>query len=360
MFLREQTRPVHLRNITIGGSSHVIIQSMTTTPTADIGATLGQIDRLVRAGCEVVRVSVPDDASADALPHIVRRSPIPVVADIHFSPRLALRAIEAGVDKLRINPGNIGKSEQVKEVVLAAKEAGIPIRIGVNAGSIEKDLLARYGHPTAEAMVESALREVRMLESFGFYDIVISLKASNVPTAIEAYRRMAEEVAYPLHVGITESGTLRGGTIKSAVGVGAILAMGIGNTIRISLSADPVEEVYVARQILTSLGLRTVDPEVIACPTCARCHIDVFGIAQEVEQRVQQLGVPLKIAVMGCAVNGPGEAREADIGIAGGRGEGLLFRHGEPYRKVPEEALLPTLMAEVEAMAAEMQGASTK
>ncbi|MCL6574726.1 flavodoxin-dependent (E)-4-hydroxy-3-methylbut-2-enyl-diphosphate synthase [Kyrpidia sp.] len=352
MVRREHTRPVRVRDVQIGGSDRVVIQSMTTTDTRDVQGTLDQIRRLEEAGCQIVRLAVPDMRAAEALGEIRKGTDMPLVADIHFDWRLALTAIRNGVDKVRINPGNIGSADKVREVVRAAKERGIPIRIGVNSGSVERHLLEKYGYPSAEAMVESALGHVRILEEHGFYDIVISLKSTDVPTAIRAYEMMAERVEYPLHVGITEAGTVFAGSIKSAVGIGAILAKGIGDTLRVSLTGDPVEEVRVAKEILKSLGIAADSPVIVSCPTCGRCAIDLIGIANRVEREIADLKVPLKVAVMGCAVNGPGEAREADIGIAGGRGEGLLFKKGEVVRKVSEDQIVDVLLAEIREMAA--------
>ncbi|ATY84994.1 4-hydroxy-3-methylbut-2-en-1-yl diphosphate synthase [Kyrpidia spormannii] len=352
MVRREHTRPVRVRDVQIGGSDRVVIQSMTTTDTRDVQGTLDQIRRLEEAGCQIVRLAVPDMRAAEALGEIRKGTDMPLVADIHFDWRLALTAIRNGVDKVRINPGNIGSADKVREVVRAAKERGIPIRIGVNSGSVERHLLEKYGYPCAEAMVESALGHVRILEEHGFYDIVISLKSTDVPTAIRAYEMMAERVEYPLHVGITEAGTVFAGSIKSAVGIGAILAKGIGDTLRVSLTGDPVEEVRVAKEILKSLGIAADSPVIVSCPTCGRCAIDLIGIANRVEREIADLKVPLKVAVMGCAVNGPGEAREADIGIAGGRGEGLLFKKGEVVRKVSEDQIVDVLLAEIREMAA--------
>ncbi|MBE3553071.1 MAG: flavodoxin-dependent (E)-4-hydroxy-3-methylbut-2-enyl-diphosphate synthase [Kyrpidia tusciae] len=352
MVRREHTRPVRVRDVQIGGSDRVVIQSMTTTDTRDVPATLDQIRRLEEAGCQIVRLAVPDMRAAEALGEIRKGTDMPLVADIHFDWRLALTAIRNGVDKVRINPGNIGSADKVREVVRAAKDRGIPIRIGVNSGSVERHLLEKYGYPSAEAMVESALGHVRILEEHGFYDIVISLKSTDVPTAIRAYEIMAERVEYPLHVGITEAGTVFAGSIKSAVGIGAILAKGIGDTLRVSLTGDPVEEVRVAKEILKSLGIAADSPVIVSCPTCGRCAIDLIGIANRVEGEIADLKVPLKVAVMGCAVNGPGEAREADIGIAGGRGEGLLFKKGEVVRKVSEDQIVDVLLAEIREMAA--------
>lgn len=350
---RTKTRPVKVGNLTIGGNNQVIIQSMTTTKTHDIEATVAEIKRLEEAGCQIVRVACPDMRAAEAIPEIKKRIDIPLVVDIHFDYRLALKAIEGGADKIRINPGNIGKRERVEAVVQAAKEKGIPIRIGVNAGSLEKQILEKYGYPTADGMVESALHHIQILEELDFHDIVVSLKASDVNLAIEAYEKAARAFDYPLHLGITESGTLFAGTIKSSAGLGALLARGIGNTIRISLSADPVEEVRVARELLKTFGLASNAATLISCPTCGRIEIDLISIANEVEDYISKIKAPIKVAVLGCAVNGPGEAREADIGIAGARGEGLLFRHGKVIRKIPEENMVEELKKEIDKLAEE-------
>jgi (E)-4-hydroxy-3-methylbut-2-enyl-diphosphate synthase len=320
---------------------------MCSTDTRDVAATLAQIGRLAEAGCEIVRCAVPDAEAAAALAPLSAASPIPLIADIHFDYRLALTALEGGVAGLRLNPGNIGERWKVEEVVRAARERQVPIRIGVNAGSLEKELLERYGHPTAEAMVESALAHVRILEELGYDRIKISLKASDVMRTVEAYRLLASRVDYPLHIGITEAGTAFAGTVKSAVGLGILLADGIGDTLRVSLTADPVEEVRVGFEILKSLGLRRRGITFVSCPTCGRCQIDLVRAAEEVEQRLAGVEAAFTVAVMGCAVNGPGEAREADFGIAGGRGEGLLFRHGDIVRKVPEAQLADALVEEV-------------
>ncbi|WP_028561877.1 flavodoxin-dependent (E)-4-hydroxy-3-methylbut-2-enyl-diphosphate synthase [Paenibacillus pinihumi] len=348
MYLRTDTVPVKVGNLTIGGTNEVIIQSMCTTKTADVEATVAEILRLEEAGCQVVRVTVNNKEAAEAIKEIKKRISIPLVADIHFDYRLALAAIENGIDKVRINPGNIGRREKVEAVVQACKEKGIPIRIGVNAGSLENHLLEKYGYPTAEAMVESALFHIGILEELDFHNIIVSLKASDVPMALEAYRMAAEKIKYPLHLGITEAGTLYSGTIKSSAGIGALLAMGIGNTVRISLSADPVEEVKVARELLKTFGLISNAATLVSCPTCGRLDIDLFSIANEVEEYISNIKVPIKVSVLGCAVNGPGEAREADIGIAGARGEGLLFRYGQMIRKVPEAELLNELKKEID------------
>jgi len=345
---RKLTKKVLLGSLPVGGGSPVTVQSMTNTDTRDIDATVGQIHRLQQAGCEIVRVAVPDQAAAKALAEIKQQIAIPLVADIHFDYRLALSAVEAGVDKLRINPGNIGSRERIEAVVKAASERKIPIRIGVNSGSLEKELLQKYGWPTAEAMVESALRHVSLLEKLGFEEIVISLKSSDVPVTIRAYELISEKVNYPLHVGITEAGTLKAGAIRSAVGIGTVLAQGIGDTIRVSLTSDPIEEVEVGFEILKCLGLRQRGPTVISCPTCGRAQIDVIRLTEEVERRVRNIEEPLKIAVMGCVVNGPGEAREADFGIAGGKGEGLIFRQGKVIKKVKENQLVDALLKEIE------------
>ncbi|MFD1426786.1 (E)-4-hydroxy-3-methylbut-2-enyl-diphosphate synthase [Kroppenstedtia sanguinis] len=353
MFHRTQTRPVKVGDIQIGGNDRVVIQSMTTTKTHDVKATVDEIDRLEEAGCQIVRVACPDMRAAEAIPEIKKQVNVPLVADIHFDYRLALKAIEGGIDKIRINPGNIGRREKVEAVVKAAKERGIPIRIGVNAGSLEKRILEKYGYPTAEGMVESALYHIGILEDLDFHDIVVSLKASDVSLAIEAYTKAAEQIKYPLHLGITESGTLFSGTIKSSAGMGAILSKGIGNTMRISLSADPVEEIKVARELLKDFGLADNAATLISCPTCGRIEIDLIKIANEVEEYISKIKAPIKVSVLGCAVNGPGEAKEADIGIAGGRGEGLLFRHGKTIRKVPEDQMVEELKKEIDKLAEE-------
>ncbi|MDQ0286657.1 (E)-4-hydroxy-3-methylbut-2-enyl-diphosphate synthase [Desulfofundulus luciae] len=345
---RRHTRPIYLGGVQIGGGAPVSVQSMTNTDTRDVRATLDQIHRLVRAGCEIVRVAVPDLQAARALKEIKTGCPIPLVADIHFDYRLALAALDSGVDGLRINPGNIGGRERVAAVVDAARKRRVPIRIGVNAGSLEKDLLAEHGGPTPRAMVESALRHIRLLEEMDYRDIKVSLKASDVPVMLEAYRLLARQVDYPFHVGVTEAGTVRSGTIKSAVGIGALLAQGIGDTIRVSLTGDPVEEVRVGYEILKALGLRRRGIELISCPTCGRTCIDLERIALEVEERLSWVDKPLKVAVMGCAVNGPGEASHADVGIAGGKGFGLLFRGGCIVGRVREQDLVDALVREVE------------
>ncbi|MFC1713388.1 flavodoxin-dependent (E)-4-hydroxy-3-methylbut-2-enyl-diphosphate synthase [Candidatus Poribacteria bacterium] len=344
---RRLSREVRLGNLKIGGSAPVSVQSMTNTDTQDVAATVAQAQSLEAAGCEVIRVAVPNMAAASALGDIKARLSAPLVADIHFNHRLALRALEEGVDGLRINPGNIGDDENVRAVVEAAMEKGAPIRIGVNAGSLEMDLLEKYGHATPEAMVESAMRHVKILNEMDFHDIVISLKASDVLRTIEAYRLIADRVDYPLHLGITEAGTAFAGSIRSAVGLGVLLAEGIGDTIRVSLTDDPVQEIRVGYEILKSLELRTHGPVIISCPTCGRCKIDLIRVAREVEARVSDIKKPLKIAVMGCVVNGPGEAREADIGIAGGKGKGILFKNGVQIRSIPEDRLVEELVKEV-------------
>ena len=355
MFLRHQTRPVNVGGVIIGGNNEVAIQSMCTTKTADVEATVAEILRLEEAGCQLVRVTVNNEEAAAAIKEIKKQIHIPLVADIHFNYKLALMAIENGIDKVRINPGNIGRRDKVEAVVKACKDKGIPIRIGVNAGSLESHLLEKYGYPTPEAMVESALYHIGILEELDFHDIIVSLKASDVPMAIEAYRQAAEVIPYPLHLGITESGTLFAGTVKSSAGIGALLSMGIGSTVRISLSADPVEEVKVARELLKTFGLISNAPTLISCPTCGRLDIDLFSIANEVEEYISKLKVPIKVSVLGCAVNGPGEAREADIGIAGARGEGMLFRYGKMIRKVPEAELVSELKKEIDIIVAHFE-----
>lgn len=351
MYHRTQTRPVRVGDLTIGGNNDVIMQSMCTTKTADVQATVAEILRLEEAGCQLVRVTVNNREAAEAIKEIKKQIHIPLVADIHFDYRLALAAIENGIDKVRINPGNIGRREKVEAVVRACKERGIPIRIGVNAGSLENHLLEKYGYPTPEAMVESALFHIGILEEMDFRDIIVSLKASDVPMAIAAYTKAAEVIPYPLHLGITESGTQFAGTVKSAAGLGVLLNMGIGNTLRISLSADPVEEIKVARELLKTFGLISNAPTLVSCPTCGRLDFNLFEVANEIERYLERIKAPIKVSVLGCAVNGPGEAREADIGIAGARGEGLLFRHGEIVRKVPEAELVDALKKEIDEIA---------
>lgn len=346
--IRRESRKVKIGNLFIGGDAPVSIQSMTNTDTRDVNATVDQIKKLQSAGCDIVRCAVPDMEACDALGEIIKQVDIPVVADIHFDYRLALKAIDNGVAKLRINPGNIGSEERVRMVVEKAKANNVPIRIGVNSGSLEKDLLEKYGKPTPEALVESALRHVRILESMEFYDMVISIKSSNVPQMIESYRLMAEKCDYPLHLGVTESGTIWRGTIKSSVGIGTLLSEGIGDTIRVSLTGDPAEEIKVGKEILKAVGIRKGGVELISCPTCGRTEIDLIGIAEKVEAKVSDLDKNITIAVMGCVVNGPGEAKEADIGIAGGKGVGLIFKKGEIIKRVKEEELVDELINEIE------------
>ncbi len=337
------TRQILVGGVPLGGGAPVTIQSMCNTRTDDVEATVAQIGRLAQVGCQIVRVAVPDREAAHAIGAIKERIPIPLVADIHFDYHLALEAVAAGVDKVRINPGNIGGEDRVKAVAGACRVHGVPIRIGVNGGSLEKPILAKYGGVTPEALVESAFGHIALLHKFDFDDICISLKSSDVRTTMAAYRLMSERSDYPLHLGVTETGTRRMGTIKSAVGIGGLLGFGIGDTIRVSLSADPVEEVYAARDILRALGLRREGPNLIACPTCGRTRIDLIGLAEEVERRLQGVDKPITVAVMGCVVNGPGEASAADVGIAGGDGVGLLFRKGEIVKKVPQETLVEEL-----------------
>ncbi|MGE4282189.1 MAG: flavodoxin-dependent (E)-4-hydroxy-3-methylbut-2-enyl-diphosphate synthase [Clostridia bacterium] len=345
---RRKTKEVKIGDVAIGGDAGISVQSMTNTNTADVEATLNQIWRLEEAGCDIARLAIPDMEAARAVAQIRDRTKIPLVADIHFDYRLALECIDRGINKVRINPGNIGDNRRVEEVTRAAKQNKVPIRIGVNTGSIEKELLDKYGSPTPEAMTDSVMRHIRLLEEHDFTDIVISLKASNVPMMVAAYRLIAQKVSYPLHLGVTEAGTIWSGTIKSAMGIGALLMDGIGDTIRVSLTGDPVEEVKVGIQMLKSLGLKKSGAELISCPTCGRCQIDLISIANEVEKKLQKTSKNIKVAVMGCAVNGPGEAREADVGIAGGKGVGLIFRKGEIIRKVPEDKLVEELMKEIE------------
>ena len=337
------SKQILVGGVPVGGGAPVTIQSMCNTRTDDVEATVAQILRLEEAGCEIIRVAVPDLAAARAVGAIKERIHIPLVVDIHFDYKLALESVAAGADAVRINPGNIGDADRVKAVAQACAGKNIPIRIGVNGGSLEKELLAKYGGPTPEALVESAFGHIKLLNRWDFDDICVSLKTSSVPGTIAAYRKMAAESDYPLHVGLTEAGTPRMGILKSAVGIGGLLALGIGDTIRVSLSADPVEEVYAAQDILRVVGLRKDAPELISCPTCGRTKIDLIGLAHEVEERLRTVRKPITVAVMGCVVNGPGEAREADVGIAGGDGVGLLFRKGEIVKKVPQEELVDEL-----------------
>lgn len=345
--LREETKSVQVGNLTIGGNNHVVIQSMCNTKTKNVEATIKQINALEQAGCELVRVAVFDKEDAYAIKEIKKGIHIPLVADIHFDYRLALIAIESGIDKVRINPGNIGSIEKVKAVVDACKEKHIPIRIGVNGGSLEKEILEKYGEPTPEGMVESAMKHVKILEDLDFHDIVISLKSSNTMLTIKAYELASKTFPYPLHVGVTEAGTALGGTIKSALGIGTLLYEGIGNTIRVSLSDDPVEEIKVAKILLKELGLLKGVPTLVSCPTCGRIQYDLIPIAKEMEDFLKDIHLDITIAIMGCAVNGPGEARHADIGIAGGVGEGLLIKHGEIVKRVKQEDMVQTLKDEI-------------
>ncbi len=337
------TRQILVGGVPVGGGAPVTIQSMTNTRTDDVGATVDQILRLEEAGCQIIRVAVPDLAAAKAVGAIKARIHIPLVVDIHFDYKLALACVEEGCDAVRINPGNIGGEDRVKVVAEACKAKNLPIRIGVNGGSLEKPLLAKYGGVTPEALVESAFGHIALLEQYDFHNICVSLKSSSVVTTMAAYRLMSEKSEYPLHLGVTETGTTRMGTIKSAIGIGGLLALGIGDTLRVSLSADPVEEVYAARDILKALGMAENEPDLVSCPTCGRTRIDLIGLAHQVEERLKKVHKPITVAVMGCVVNGPGEAAAADVGIAGGQGEGLLFRKGEIVKKVPQEQLVDEL-----------------
>ena len=347
MAYRDNTKVVHIGNKVIGGGNPIMIQSMTNTPTEDVEKTVSQILALEAAGCDIVRCTVPNQEAADAIKSIKSRIHIPLVADIHFDYKMAIAAMENGADKIRINPGNIGSKDRIEAVVKTAKERNIPIRFGVNSGSLEKDLLEKYGGVTADGLVESALDKVNIIEKFGYDNLVISIKSSNVMLCVDAHKKLAEKTNYPLHVGITEAGTLYGGNIKSSIGLGIILNEGIGDTIRVSLSGDPTEEIRTAKMILKTLGLRKGGIEVVSCPTCGRTKIDLIGLANDVEKMVQEFPLDIKVAVMGCAVNGPGEAREADIGVAGGIGEGLLIRRGEVIKKVPEAELISALREEL-------------
>lgn len=346
--MERKSKVIRIGNQPVGGDHPIAVQSMTTTDTRDTAATIAQIADLEAVGCEIIRVAVVDTEAARAIAAIKAGIKIPLVADIHFDYKLALESVAAGADALRINPGNIGDKVRVQQVVKACQERGIPIRIGVNSGSLEKKLLDKYGHPCADAMVESALGHVKLLEDLGFDQIKLSLKSSSVLLSIEAYRKIAALVDYPLHIGITEAGTKERALIKSALGMGILLFGGIGDTLRVSLTADPRDEVWAAYEILRNLGLRDRGAELISCPTCGRCEIDLIELAEEVDQRIRKIDKPLKIAVMGCVVNGPGEAREADLGIAGGMGNGLLFKNGKIIKKVPEKDLVKELLKEIE------------
>jgi (E)-4-hydroxy-3-methylbut-2-enyl-diphosphate synthase len=350
---RRNTRQIHLGDIPIGGGAPVVVQSMTNTDTRDWQATVTQIKRLEDAGCEIVRVAVPDHEAAEQLSHIKKAIGLPLIADIHFDYRLALQALQAGVDGLRLNPGNIGGPQRVGKVVAAARERQIPIRIGVNSGSLEKDLLAQYGRPTPEAMVESALRHIRLLEDFDFGLIKVSMKSSDVLDTITSYRLLSSKTAYPLHLGVTEAGTVVDGAVKSALGIGILLFEGIGDTLRVSVTSDPEEEIPIAYSILRALKLRERGVELISCPTCGRTEIDLIPMVQRAERMLRVVRTPIKVAIMGCVVNGPGEAREADVGIAGGRGKGILFKKGKRVAKVSESDLLHCLLVEVEKMTGE-------
>lgn len=356
MIERRITQQIHIGTVVIGGEAPISVQSMTNTDTSDVAATVHQIHQLERAGCELIRVAVPDMEAARALASIRAQIAIPLIADIHFDARLAVAAMEHGAQAIRINPGNLGGPEKLARVVTAAKRHGVPIRVGVNSGSIEKPLLKQYGYPTPErpdALIASALGNVRLLEQLGFSDIKISIKSSDTLTTIAGYRQLAQQTDYPLHLGVTEAGGLIAGTVKSSVALGILLFEGIGDTFRISLTRDPVEEIRVGYELLRSLRIRERGPELISCPTCGRTRLDLFSLAEKVEQHLQTMQSNLKVAVMGCVVNGPGEAREADIGIAGGHGVGIIFKKGEIYRKVAEAELLPVFLAELDKLEAE-------
>ncbi|MBU0673354.1 MAG: flavodoxin-dependent (E)-4-hydroxy-3-methylbut-2-enyl-diphosphate synthase [Proteobacteria bacterium] len=350
---RKRTRQIQVGQVPIGNGAPIAVQSMTNTDTRDVAATVAQIGRLEAAGCEIIRVAVLDLEAAGAIREIRDQIGIPVIADIHFDARLAVASMENGAQGIRINPGNLGGAGKLARVVDAARTHGVPIRVGVNSGSIEKDILARHGHPVPEAMVESALRNIALLEGQGFTEIKVSLKSSSVLATIDAYRKLSLVCDYPLHLGVTEAGGLIGGTVKSSVALGILLADGIGDTFRISLTRDPVEEIRVGYELLRSLGIRERGPEMISCPTCGRCQVDLFGLAEKVEQHLQTMTTPLKVAVMGCVVNGPGEAREADLGVAGGNGVGIIFKKGKMFKKVEEKHLLKVFLAELDKMAQE-------
>lgn len=348
MAIRDNTKEISIGNVKIGGGNPIRIQSMTNTHTEDIEATVSQILRLEKKGCEIIRCAVPSTEAADAFSEIKKKIHIPLVADIHFDHRLAIRAIEKGADKIRINPGNIGSSEKVREVVKAAAERNVPIRVGVNGGSLEKDILSKYGGVTAEGIAESALKQAGYIEDLGYDNLVVSIKSSDVLMSLEAHKKIADKISYPMHIGITEAGTVLSGTVKSSVGLGLILYEGIGDTIRVSLTDEPETEVFVARQILRSLGLRKGGVEIVSCPTCGRTEIDLIGLADRVHEEFDDCDKDIKIAVMGCVVNGPGEAKEADIGVAGGKGTGIIIKKGEVIKKVPESGLMDALREEIE------------
>ena len=349
--MRKSTKLINVGGVPIGGSASIAVQSMTNTDTSNVNATVAQIERLQNVGCEIIRVAVPDDDAAMCLRTIKERISIPLIADIHFRHDLAIKAMEQGVDGLRINPGNIGSHEKLSKIIELAKKKSIPVRIGVNAGSLEKDILKKFGHPTPDALVESALRNIELVENLGFKEMKISVKASDVSEMISAYRLLSEKVDYPLHLGVTEAGTLLSGAIKSSIGIGTLLSEGIGDTIRVSLTADVVQEIRAAYEILANLGLRKRPfPEIISCPTCGRVQIDLVGLASRIERRLEGVHVPIKIAVMGCIVNGPGEAKEADLGVAGGDGKGVIFCKGEAVRTCLESEIEDELMKEVESM----------
>ncbi len=358
--LRRPTRSVRVGGIVVGGGAPISVQTMTKTKTSDVPATLRQIREAADAGCDIVRVTVNDREAAEAIGEIVRGSPIPVVADIHFNHIFALKAVEANVAKVRLNPGNIGTRDRIRQVLIAARDKGIPIRIGVNSGSLEQDILEKHGYPTAEALFESAMRHVGICEEHSFRDVIISVKSTDVRLMIEAYRLVAERTDIPLHLGVTEAGPTKAGTIKSAVGIGTLLAEGIGDTIRVSLTDDPVKEVEVGKEILRSLSLASRSVELIACPTCGRLEVDLFAIMRQLEEKLQGIKKPVKIAVLGCVVNGPGEASEADIGIAAGKGVAILYRKGEVIKRVKEEDIVPTIVEEVERFRPEEGGGLRK
>ena len=348
--VRRPTKMIHVGDVPIGGGAPIAVQSMTNTDTRNVSETVAQIERLAEAGCDIVRLAIPDEAAVEAFGEIKRKVRLPLIADIHFDHRLALGVLKVGAHGLRINPGNIGGPEAVKKVVAAAREAEAPIRIGVNAGSLHRDVIKKFGGPTPEAMVESAMEHVKILEDLDFPHIKISLKSSDVKNTITAYELLSERVDYPLHLGVTEAGTLISGTVKSTMGIGFLLAEGIGDTFRVSLTRDPEEEIRVAYEILRCLGLRSRGPEIISCPTCGRCEIDLFSLVDKVERAVSGIKASPKVAIMGCVVNGPGEAREADVGVAGGRGQGILFKKGEVVRKIPENQLAEVLISEINEM----------
>jgi (E)-4-hydroxy-3-methylbut-2-enyl-diphosphate synthase len=350
MMKRKKTKKIYVGNVAVGGDSPITVQSMTNTKTSDVEATVAQIKQLESRKCDIIRVAVPDEEAVKAIPKIKKRINIPLIADIHFNYQLAIESIRKGADGIRINPGNIGSKEKLIKIVKEAMQANVPIRIGVNSGSLEKNILKKYGKPSAEAMVESAMRSIELFEKMGFFNFKISLKSSDVMTTIQSYRLISDKTQYPLHVGVTEAGSYNDGVIKSSIGIGSLLSQGIGDTIRVSLTSDPMKEVIVGNKILKTLGLRDYGVDIISCPTCGRCSLNIEGIVERVSRQTEGIRKPIKVAIMGCVVNGPGEAREADVGIAGGEGYGVIFKRGKIIKKVREEEIVDSLMKEIQSM----------